>query len=187
MGRRSLRTERRAELTDAFAHVLARHGFAGATVAAVAEEAGVAPGLVHHYFADKDDLLASLLGDLVQRFRKRSRAYESTTDPLDAYIAAALALDDSADIVAARCWVGIFAEAVRDPTLFERMKRFLDGEIKAIHRRSRGAFDERDAGAVLAFIVGALVVGAFAPRKTTGFAAPALRVLAKALRERTSA
>jgi hypothetical protein len=39
---------------------------------------------------------------------------------------------------------------------------------------------------VLAFIVGALVFGAFAPRKTTGFAAPALRALVAALAVATS-
>jgi hypothetical protein len=35
---------------------------------------------------------------------------------------------------------------------------------------------------VLAFVVGSLVVGAFAPRKTAGFAAPGLRKLLEALR-----
>lgn len=40
-----------------------------------------------------------------------------------------------------------------------------------------------DAGAVLAFVVGALVLGAFAPRKTAGFASPASRVILAALLE----
>jgi len=154
---------------------LAEHGYAGATIAAVATEAGVAPGLVHHYFADKQELLSSLLGDLLGRFRRRTHSYEAEKDSLDAYISAALALGDSADLVAARCWVGVFAEAVRDPALFDQVRRVLDGEIHAICRRSQDQLDERDAGAVLAFIVGALVLGAFAPRKTAGFAAPALR------------
>jgi hypothetical protein len=34
---------------------------------------------------------------------------------------------------------------------------------------------------VLAFVVGALVMGAFAPRKTAGFAAPSLHRLVAAL------
>lgn len=181
MGRRSKRAERRADLTAAFARVLARHGFAGATIHAVAEEAGVAPGLVHHYFANKQELLATLVAELLARFRRRTTMFAARGDELDAYVAAALALDESADIVAARCWVGVFAEAVRDPGLFEQMRRILDGEIHAICRRSRGRFDERDAGAVLAFILGALVLGAFAPRKTAGFAAPSLRKLVRAL------
>src|SRR5262245_45154783 len=123
MGRRSLRDERRAELVAAFARVLARHGFAGATIAAVADEARVTPSLVHHYFTDKKELLTSLLADLVDRFRRRTRAFEADADPLDAYIAAAVALGATADVVAARCWVGVLAEAVRDPALFEQVRR----------------------------------------------------------------
>jgi hypothetical protein len=49
-------------------------------------------------------------------------------------------------------------------------------------RRSAGRLSDHDAGAILAFIIGALVVGAFAPKKTAGFAAPALRKLVDALR-----
>lgn len=181
MGRPSLRQTRRAELVAAFAKVLARSGFSGATVAAVAEEAGVAPGLVHHYFADKSDLLMSLVGDLVARFRQRTKSFEAEMDPLEAYIRGALALGATADTVAARCWVGVFAEAVRTPVLFEQVRRLLDAEIQSICRRSKGMLDERDSGAVLAFIVGALVLGAFAPRKTAGFAAPSLLSLVRAL------
>jgi len=185
MGRRSLREERRAELIAAFASVLARQGFAGATVAAVAEEAEVTPSLVHHYFTDKNEMLASLLANLMDRFRERTRALEADADTLDAYVEAALALGATADVVAARCWVGVFAEAVRDPALFEQMRRLLDTEILAIGRRSHGALDAQASGAVLAFIIGALVFGAFAPRKTAGFAAPSLRVIVDALSKRS--
>lgn len=182
MGRRSVRAERRAEITGAFARVLARHGYAGATIAAVAAEAGVAPGLVHHHFADKEDLLESLLGDLMQGFRARTRTLEASADPLEAYVTAAVALGDSADTVAARCWVGVFAEAVRDPGLFAQVRRLLDAEVEAIRRRGGAELSIHDGGAVLAFIVGALVFGAFAPRKTAGFAAPSLRRFVDALR-----
>lgn len=176
-----MRTERRAELTAAFARVLAEHGYAGATVAAVADEAGVAPGLVHHHFTGKADLLGSLLEDLMARFRRRMHTHEESGDPLGAWAAAAVALGADADVVAARCWVGVFAEAVRQPPLFAQVRRLVDTEIEAIRRRSGGRLSEQDAGAVLAFVVGALVVGAFAPRKTAGFAAPALRKLVTAL------
>ncbi len=181
MGRRSLREERRAELVGAFARVLAREGFAGATIAAVADEAGMTPSLVHHYFTDKHDLLASLVADLLSRFRRRTHTFEAEADTLDAYIGAALSLGASADVVAARCWVGVFAEAVRDPALFEQMRRLLDTEIQTIRRRSNGTLSDLDSGAVLAFIIGSLVFGAFAPRKTAGFAEPSLRVLVQAL------
>lgn len=181
MGRPSLRRQRRAEITVAFARVLARTGYAGATIAAVAEEAGIAPGLVHHHFRDKADLLDSLLDDLLGRFRSRTARLSAGLDPLQAYLDAALALGESADVAAARCWVGVLAEAIREPALFAKVRRLVDAEVGAVERRAGGRLDPRDSGALLAFVVGALVLGAFAPRKTAGFAGPAARVLADAL------
>lgn len=183
MGRRSVRTERRGEITAAFARVLARSGYAGATITAVAEEAGVAPGLVHHHFSGKADLLNSLLDDLMSRFRQRTRALEESEPPLAAYARAALGLGETADTVAARCWVGVLAEAVRDPALFARVRRLLDTEIAAIRRRSGDRYSAEDASTVLAFVLGALVYGAFAPTKAAGFAAPALLRLMESIGE----
>ena len=122
-----------------------------------------------------------MLVELLSRFRARVSAKERTTDPLTAYLDGAVGLDGSADLVAARCWVGVLAEAVRVPALFAQVRRLVDSEITAIRRRSGGHLSEQDAGAVLAFVIGALVLGAFAPRKTAGFASPALRRLVEAL------
>ena len=181
MGRPSNREARRAEILGAFARVLADHGYAGATIAAVATEADVAPGLIHYHFKDKEDLLTSLLSDLVGRFRTRLRDRDEP-DPLLAYVDGALRLDERADITAARCWVGLFAEAIRNPTLFKRMRTLIDAEITTIQARSGHQLDTHEAGAVLAFIIGALVLGAFAPKKTAGFASPQLRKLVQAMR-----
>lgn len=167
----------------AFARVLADHGYAGATIAAVAAEAGVAPGLVHHHFDSKAELLEGLLQDLIARFRQRVGQYEQQDDRLLAYVDGALKLDHHADLVAAKCWVGLFGEAVRSPTLFAHMRRLIDTEITAIRQRADGRFSDHEAGCVLAFIIGSLVLGAFAPRKTAGFAAPGLRRLVAALSE----
>jgi TetR/AcrR family transcriptional repressor of bet genes len=174
MGRPSVREERRAQIVSAFARVLATHGYAGATMLAVATEAGVAPGLLHHHFAGKADLLDSLLDALVSGFRRRAKGLEGATDPLSAYATAAVGLGSGADAIAARCWVGVLAEAVRNPELFAKVRRLVDTEIEAIRHRSGDRLSSQEAGAVLAFIVGALVLGAFAPRKVSGFAAPAL-------------
>lgn len=181
MGRPSNRQERRQEIIAAFARVLADHGYAGATIAAVAAEAGIAPGLVHHHFDSKAELLSGLLQELIGRFRGRVRRYEDGQDGLSAYVDGALKLDDQADQLAARCWVGLFAEAVRDPALFTQVRRLIDTEIAGIQARSGHRFSPREAGSVLAFVIGSLVLGAFAPRKTAGFAAPGLRRLIAAL------
>jgi TetR/AcrR family transcriptional repressor of bet genes len=181
MGRSSLRTQRRTEIARAFARTLAAHGAGGATIAAVAASAGVAPGLVHHHFESKQDLYGALLDELLATFRRRLDAVPAG-DPIDAYVTAALALGDGSDTVTARAWVGLFAEALTEPTLFARMRRILDGEVARVERRSAGALGEADCSAIVAFVLGALVFGAFAPRKAAGFAAPSLRRMIGGLR-----
>ena len=162
---------------------LGAHGRGGATVAAVAAEAGIAPGLLHHYFTGKQELYEMLLDELRAEFRRRLDAH-SAADPLDAYIGAALALDGRSDATAARAWVGIFAEALSDPVMFTKVRRVMDAEVERVVRRSSGALSADGASAVVAFVVGALVFGAFAPRKAAGFAAPSLRRMLPGLRAR---
>lgn len=182
MGRPSNREQRRREILAAFSRVLAEHGYAGATIAAVASEAGIAPGLIHHHFKHKEELLSSQLRVLMEGFRQRVEGYAGNADPLVAYADGALALDGTADVVAARCWVGLFAEGIRSPTLFKQFRAMIDREIAAIQKRSGYELSDGDASAILAFIIGSLVMGAFAPRKTAGFAAPALRQFIRGLR-----
>jgi hypothetical protein len=94
-------------------------------------------------------------------------------------------LDERSDVAAARAWVGVFAEALGDPSLFAKVRRMIDGEVLHVERRSRGSLSTADASAVVAFVVGALVFGAFAPRKAAGFAAPSLRKMLSGLRARS--
>lgn len=56
--RRSVETRER--ILAAATEVFARSGFHGARVADIAEQAGIAYGLVYHYFRNKDDILAAI-------------------------------------------------------------------------------------------------------------------------------
>jgi TetR/AcrR family transcriptional regulator, fatty acid metabolism regulator protein len=67
----SVTTDKRRLLLDAAVRVFARKGFHAARVGDIAEEAGVAHGLLYHYFSSKDEVLATI-------FR------ETWTDLLDA-------------------------------------------------------------------------------------------------------
>jgi TetR/AcrR family transcriptional regulator, fatty acid metabolism regulator protein len=55
--------DKRQLLLDAAIRVFARKGFHAARVGDVAEEAGVAYGLVYHYFRSKDELLETIFRD----------------------------------------------------------------------------------------------------------------------------
>jgi TetR/AcrR family transcriptional regulator, fatty acid metabolism regulator protein len=52
--------DKRRMILDAAVRVFARRGFHACRVADIAEEAGVAYGLVYHYFASKDEMLDTL-------------------------------------------------------------------------------------------------------------------------------
>jgi len=65
--RRAPRSKRSAETRErilaAATEVFARSGFHGARVADIAEQAGIAYGLVYHYFRNKDDILAAIFSE----------------------------------------------------------------------------------------------------------------------------
>jgi len=63
--------QRRAELADAAAHVIARHGIDGASMRGVAAEAGWTTGALVHYFSSKQELLAFTLQSSLQRLRSQ--------------------------------------------------------------------------------------------------------------------
>lgn len=87
---------RRATLIDATARVLAARGTAGASVRAIAAEAGVSAGLVTHHFTSVDVLLAHTYAQVASRVATAlSEAVERAgVDPrarLDAYVRASFA------------------------------------------------------------------------------------------------
>ena len=55
--------DRRRQILDAAIRVFARQGFHSTRVADIADEAGVAYGLVYHYFKSKDDVLNELFSE----------------------------------------------------------------------------------------------------------------------------
>ena len=59
-GSRPTAAEKRRVILDAAVRVFARQGFNGCRVADIADEAGVAYGLVYHYFRSKDEVLDTL-------------------------------------------------------------------------------------------------------------------------------
>ncbi len=66
--------DRRAQLVDAALAVATEDGVAATTVRRVAERAGVALGVVHYAFADKDELIAALATRIVDELAGASEA-----------------------------------------------------------------------------------------------------------------
>jgi TetR/AcrR family fatty acid metabolism transcriptional regulator len=79
--------EKRKLILDAAIRVFAEHGYHGARVGDIAEDAGVAHGLLYHYFASKDDVLQTIFtenwGELIGRFRAVEAAHEPAPEKLE--------------------------------------------------------------------------------------------------------
>ena len=73
--------DKRKLILDAAIRVFAEHGYHGARVGDIAEDAGVAHGLLYHYFSSKDEVLRTIFvenwGELITRFR----AVEDSNEP----------------------------------------------------------------------------------------------------------
>ena len=76
--------DKRKRILDAAVRVFAEHGYHGARVGDIAKDAGVAHGLLYHYFTSKDDVLRTIFvenwGELIARFR----AVEAADEPAEA-------------------------------------------------------------------------------------------------------
>ena len=79
--------DKRTRILDAAIRVFAEHGYHGARVGDIAEDAGVAHGLLYHYFASKDDVLRTIFlenwGALIARFRAVEAADEPAPEKLE--------------------------------------------------------------------------------------------------------
>jgi len=77
------REDKRRRLLEAAVRVFARAGYHGSRVGDIAEEAGVAHGLLYHYFSSKEEVLRTIFrenwGELLERFR----AVEGSDEPAD--------------------------------------------------------------------------------------------------------
>ena len=87
---------RRTSLIEATARVLADRGTAGASVRAIAAEAGVSPGLVTHHFASVDTLIAQTYAHVAAQVDRAladavAAAGEDPRARLDAYVRASFA------------------------------------------------------------------------------------------------
>lgn len=121
---------RRAELARATFEVLQREGLRGTTVVRVSEQAGLAPGLVHHYFRSKSEMIEAAIRLASTRISReavdRLHRARSPRERLDAVIDANLA-PSVLNRPVTQAWIAFSAEAVHD----QRQRRIL----RVIERR----------------------------------------------------
>jgi len=73
--------EKRRVILDAAVRVFARKGFHTSRVGDIAEEAGVAHGLLYHYFSSKDEVLETIFREHWSAVLDRIHAVEASGEP----------------------------------------------------------------------------------------------------------
>ena len=147
--------ERRQAILDATLVVARRQGLGATTVRDVAAEMGTSSGLVHHYFASMDEVLAAAFeqaagGDLV-RARQRIASEADAVAQLDQFIESYAPAQSDWTM---QLWLDAWAEAARRPAV-QRVSRRLNREWQALVRSiveagiATGVFasDDSDASA----------------------------------------
>ena len=116
MGRPSNKVQRRAEIVHALMIVMASKGYEGASIQAIAKQAGLAPGLIHYHFKTKQEILVEAINQLSQileqRYLSMSETATNAEEKLVAFINSRLAKGEGANIEAVKSWVVIAAEAI---------------------------------------------------------------------------
>ena len=87
MGRKSNASQRRAQIVWALFDCLAEQGQEKVTVKEIAARAGLPAGVIHYYFASKDDIVSNLAEAIVDKYSRM----------LDERLAAAISADQRID------------------------------------------------------------------------------------------
>jgi TetR/AcrR family fatty acid metabolism transcriptional regulator len=154
-------SDKRARILDAAVRVFARSGYHTSRVGDIAEEAGVAHGLLYHYFSSKDEVLATIFREnwrlLVERFEAVEQS-DATADEQLRAVAKILLRTWRNDPDLVRVMV---REVARGPGLLDQVDEVRAG-FAAIQRivergQAEGAFrSDLDARLVSCIFSGAL-------------------------------
>lgn len=172
--RRESEERRREDLILAALDLVAEGGLQAATVRAIAERAGVTPGLIRHYFSTKEDLTRAAYHHLMDQMTADSAAVldRAPTDPL-ARLAAFVVASVSppvVDPVAVGLWAGFVHDVRRDASMREihsatyiAFRDKLQSLIADLPRRADAAQLRREAIACNAVIDGLWLEGSILP------------------------
>jgi TetR/AcrR family transcriptional repressor of bet genes len=167
MPRKPNTEQRRQEIVNGLLAAITEHGYEKATIQVIAQQAGLAPGLIHYHFKNKEAVLLELVKSLAAfaqaRFAQLAAAAAGPDDRLNAYIDACLAQGAGADARVVAAWVVIGAEAIRQPQVRQAYQDAVAAELALLEGllgaclTARGKSAERAAplaAALVAFMEG---------------------------------
>lgn len=115
---------RRDEIVAATLRVAATKGLANTTVRDVAAEMGTSSGLIHHYFASMDDVLAAAFEEAAgAELAEAEGAMQSCNGAIERLSSFFASYTHTDEYGAFQMWLDAWAEATRRPTLGATSRR----------------------------------------------------------------
>jgi AcrR family transcriptional regulator len=158
-------TDTRDKILQAAFTLLSRQGYENASIKEIAEEAGVAQGLVHYYFKSKQLLVLAVLGYVC---KKMELGVEGVAGAQAAFEGTKTMLRESRDTNA--LYVQLIGVSLHDAQIGAGVREFVRSERNHVEEIARQVFAEREAdpspargiagavwGAILGIIVQTLV------------------------------
>lgn len=156
MPRPSLKTQRVAQILDAYEICVAKYGVDGATLERIAAEAGLARPLIRHNIGNRDDLLEALttrflekserdIADLMDRLPEEDRGKVLVSYLFDHDF------EDTQTVLVANAFM---VAAPEYPFLLERMRTWSEGFIHAVEKELQQAYPQADVADVYAVATG---------------------------------
>lgn len=170
---------RRLALISAALELISEEGPAAATVRAIAERAGVTPGLIRHYFSSKDELTRAAYREVMEKMTMSNKAVlDAAPSGAEARLAAFVAASLRPPVVdpgAMSLWANFLHMARRDPLMrgvheatYMQYRDLLQGLIADLPRDQDADGLRTDAIACNAVIDGLWLEGSALPEAFPG-------------------
>jgi betaine-aldehyde dehydrogenase len=166
-----LEEPRRAQLIEVTIDSLAELGYVGTTLAQIAGRAGVSPGLVAHYFGDKDGLLDAAFRSLARRVsdqvRARLRQISTPRGRIQAIIDANLAPEEF-DQRSGTAWLAFWGQVLQVKSL-RRVQSVYQRRTLTNLRSSLSKLVPREEAQSLASMIAAMIDGVWLRAALSGW------------------
>ena len=174
-------TNTREKILQAAFTVLSRQGYENTSVKEIAEEAGVAQGLVHYYFKSKQLLVLEVLAYVCD---KVEHGLEGEAGAMQAFEQTKTMLRESRESNA--LYIQLIGVSLHDPVIGPGVRDFIRTSRDGVEEKARQVLAEREldptpargiAGVVWAAILGIMIQGLVDPDFNTDEAIDALAVM----------
>jgi AcrR family transcriptional regulator len=178
-----IKPDTRTKILDAAFTVLSRQGYENTSIKDIAEEAGVAQGLVHYHYKSKQLLVLAVLGFVCQKMEVGN--VEGEAGALAAFAQTKEMLHDSRATNA--LYIQLIGVGLHDPVIGEGVRTFVRQDRAHVEDIARQVLVERKvdpspargiAGVVWAAILGIIVQSLVDPEFNTDEAVDTLATMA---------